>query len=457
MKRLVKKKIQVSEQPKEPAGIYPDWAEKRMKEKGELTPEETARVHKEYYDQADVQKQTLERIMRDRIFIGPPREEPKAEIKPPAEKPAIAEPVIPREKSLLNVWEDIQRRKGTPVEPKVEPPEKSGIMFIGPSLEKGVVVGERWKVIEPEKKPEIKPPETSIMTKGDELAKSILNGEYFKPKPKPEIRPPTAMPSVPTPEERETRMAEDIFKKPVRRVTDTFQISPRELVPGVIVERKEPETGSYNIQLTAKDVKAQTQVEPSMTPIEEQPVSRKIETKIEAASKALSVSDIKMKEKEDIRLKKEEAKLGIWEEKQYGKTLAKAGAWERREERGAPFFMGAQKVPVGRQTFEEFREKAERPMHKDYLEQRKVSIGADVQRKKETWLGKPEVRRMFQDVQTGEIREIVTEKAKPGILERFAEKALTPRKLRHLPTIPSMKRERDPRITEQWQRKKYFG
>ena len=79
---MVKKKIQVSEQPKEPAGIYPDWAEKRMKEKGELTPEETARVHKEYYDQADVQKQTLERIMRDRIFIGPPREEPKAEIKP---------------------------------------------------------------------------------------------------------------------------------------------------------------------------------------------------------------------------------------------------------------------------------------------------------------------------------------------------------------------------------------
>ncbi len=473
----------------EPAGPLPDWAEKRMTEKGELTPEETALARKQYYDQADVQRQTLERIMKGNIRLGPPKEEPKAEPKTipgltlidssPDKKREIwkvAEPEKPvsREKSLLDVWKGIQEKKGVPVEPAEpkmeaipklpEKPKAPGITFIG--FDKGV---EKYKVNAMPLKStasqeEVKPPEFSGMAKP---SSSRI----------PEIKPPE------TSIEADER-AESFMKRPIQELTASKP--PAEIIPGISARRKEePPEMPEMIQLTAKDTKSQ--VIPFMQekefrrplPGEEIPptqvpsitVEQKVADKMGAASAALTKKDIMMKEKEVKDLEKEKVKFGIWEEKQYGKTMAKVERWAPREERGAPFFTGKYseeqirgdwpKTPTGTEratatqtSFERFQERAEKPWQQEFLEERGKVVG---QRLRETWLGKPAVREMRQDVRTGQMREITVEAGKPGIFEKFASKALTPRKLRHLPTIPSMKRERDPRITEQWQRKKYFG
>ena len=440
------------EPPKEP--MVPDWSG--------MTPEEADMSRKEYSKQADTQRQTLERIFKDRISLGPPKEPKKPEQiieTKPQELVIPKEPVIPKEKRLTDLWMDIQRRKGTPVEETKEP---AGVTFVNKGVRRNV-----YKVNEPS----VSEPKT-IETKRAELKESIIRGDFAKP---PEF---AGKKEIPIEEKIEERVA------------------PKEIIPGISIERKGPEKKepdsksmpltvvngqSYNIQLTSKEVKSTTPA-----PIESQPVERKVERSMGLATEALTKKDFILKEKEDIKLKKEEEKFGAWEEKESAKTAGKVAKWNVIEKRGAPFYLGKQERHVGMQTFEKFQERTETEMGTTPREERSIYesmrysgpekvlahraevIGPRLTRIKESWLGKPAVRETREIIKVParpelgkpavvEREEVTVEPRKPGILEKFAAKNLTAIKLRHMPSIPSLKREKDPRITEQWKRQRYFS
>jgi len=466
--------------PKEPRmpSTMPDWAEKTMLEKGELTPEETDRAKREYMRTAEEQSRKLDRIAREGISVIPPRVEmPKPKIAPKKTEPS-AMPLVSSTASHVGIPSGIPgvellfRKKGRGVETEVY---------------RVATKAESPKVEMPKAAPAV---ETDKEKESKKLRDAILSGKFFeegKTLSKGRIAA------------SETRFFEKMGVKTPKRVDKI--ISPGEMetagtfkIATEVESKKKPEEG-YSMRIPKSQVPETQQMPPlgvATTPEEKiirttqsasEMLSKQAAQAREKADKALKKDIIKQEKleqgKKDKAVKaaiKEEITLGKLEAAGLKKTHATMERWEAEKytRYGVPFYYGKSKQPIGKIsperaeeiTKEEYHEPVPegepaetakiKPWYHDWMGERKVKVTEDIKGVKEAWLGKPAKKEYYIEPKTHELK-VKEVKGAPGILERYAKATFTPRRLHAIPRIPSMKREKDPRVTEQWQRKKYFG
>lgn len=460
--------------PKEPRmpSTMPDWAEKTMKEKGELTPEETDRAKREYMRTAEEQSRKLDRIAREGISVIPPRVEmPKPKIAPKKTEPS-AMPLMKSTASHVGIPSGISGvdlvRKTT------EKGVESEVYRVAPRKEEpsvGITLDERSK--------EIKRMRDAILSgkffeEGKTLSKGRIASSETKFFDKMGVKTPKRVDKIISPGEMET--------------AGTFKIATE------VERKKKPEEG-YSMRIPKSQVPETQQMPPlgvATTPEEKiirttqsasEMLSKQAAQAREKADKALKKDIIKQEKleqgKKDKAVKaaiKEEITLGKLEAAGLKKTHATMERWEAEKytRYGVPFYYGKSKQPIGKIsperaeeiTKEEYHEPVPegepaetakiKPWYHDWMGERKVKVTEDIKGVKEAWLGKPAKKEYYIEPKTHELK-VKEVKGAPGILERYAKATFTPRRLHAIPRIPSMKREKDPRVTEQWQRKKYFG